>query len=372
MKEIKGKSILVRVSEGWSYRESRLYSKVPIKLNLLKFGFRRNLGTRLASGKRVRRGGKLYFVLWFQKREKMMASDQLSYDEFIKCVNICVKVIEVQKRRKQLPNNDDAANAPDDEGFDEVDEGVEVDEGIDEELSCEETFTRGHGSGLIIDHKFVITCKHVVQDAIDDEQNTIEIRILNDAIEELPCKIVHCDVANDLALLYCESLDLKQMGICPIELSEDQLWPSISLFTFGYPLTYNGNQAILAKGFVSGVLDRLFKEPFMIINLPVNHGNSGGPVFCRVGDAIKVVGVVAQRHIKEILTSDEKEFVEKERRSERSNSQEHECKYRSITFKLYDACNETHCQFNYGNAIPARLVSKFIADAKKKFESVKN
>ena len=294
-----------------------------------------------------------------------MASDQLSYDEFIKCVNICVKVIAIQKRRKQLLNNDDAANAPDDEGFDEVDEGVEVDEEIDEELSREETFTLDHGSGLIIDDKFVITCKHVVQDAIVDKQKTIEIRILNDAIGELPCKIVGSDAANDLALLYCESLDLKQMGICPIELSEDQLWPSISLFTFGYPLTYNGKQAILAKGFVSGVLVRLYKEPFMIINLPVNHGNSGGPVFCRVGNAIKVVGVVAERHIKEILTRDEMNFVEKERRFERFNSQEHECKYRSITFKLYDACNETHCQFNYGNAIPACLVSKFIADAKK-------
>ena len=90
-----------------------------------------------------------------------------------------------------------------------------------------------HGSGFVIANSFVITSKHVIEEAVNDE--TLVIRILNETIGELPCVVVHCDTSKDLALLYCPGLDLKQHGICPFVLSEEALWPSLSVFSFGYP-----------------------------------------------------------------------------------------------------------------------------------------
>ena len=261
-----------------------------------------------------------------------------------------------------------------------------------------------HGSGFLIADNFVITNKHVIEEAMSDE--TLEICILNETIGELPCVVVHCDPVNDLALLYCHGLDLKGHGICPFTLSEEALWPSLSVFSFGYPLTHTGRSALFVKGYVSGFKERYACEPFVVLNCVLNHGNSGGPVLRRIGDDIKVVGVVAQKHKKEILTLKEIKILEEERLilEEEDLSSEEECSIleeeqingaaeersileeseeecsileeeqinsaadsrdqfcRSLSLKLYDALNETHCQFGYANVVPGHLVVKFLSD----------
>ena len=235
-----------------------------------------------------------------------------------------------------------------------------------------------HGSGFLIADNLLITNKHVIGEAMSDE--TLEICILNETIGELPCVVVHCDATKDLALLYCHGLDLKQHGICPLALSKDALWPSLSVFSFGYPLTHTGTCALFAQGYVSGVNERYGREPFVVLNCVLNHGNSGGPVLRRIGDDIKVVGVVAQKHKKEILSLKEIKILEEERSilEEEDLSSEEECSildeesingaaesrdqfWRLLSLKLYDALNETHSQFGYGNMIPGHLVAEFLS-----------
>ena len=219
-----------------------------------------------------------------------------------------------------------------------------------------------HGSGFVIADSFVITNNHVVEEAMSDE--TLEIRILNKTIGELPCLVVHGDAVNDLALLYCPGLNLKRHGICPLALSEEALWPSLSVFSFGYPLTHTGRNALFVKGFISGFVERYGREPLIVLNCVVNPGNSGSPVLCRIDDDIKVVGVVAQKHKKEFLTLEELSTLEEERSTLQTNSasDSRDQFWKSLSVKMYDALNETHCQFGYGNVVPGHLVVEFLRD----------
>ena len=222
-----------------------------------------------------------------------------------------------------------------------------------------------HGSGFLIADNFVITNKHVIEEAMRDE--TLQICILNETIGELPCVLVHCDALNDLALLYCHGLDLKQHGICPLDLSEEALWPSLSVFSFGYPFTHTGRSSLFVEGKVSGSKERYGREPFVVINCALNPGNSGGPVFRRIGDDIKVVGVVAQKHKKDILTLEEIIILEEERSTLNCASDSRDQFWKSVSLKMYDALNETHCQFGYGNVVPGHLVVKFLSDPSVRF-----
>ena len=221
-----------------------------------------------------------------------------------------------------------------------------------------------HGSGFVIADGFVMTNKHVIEEAMNDE--TLDICILNEAIGKLPCVVVHCDTSKDLALLYCHGLDLKQHGICPFALSEETLWPSLSVFSFGYPLTHTEKSALFVKGYVSGIKKRYGdnRKPFWVLNCNLNAGNSGGPVFRRIGDDIKVVGVVAQKHKKEILTLEELNILEEERSTLQMNcaSDSRDQFWKSVSLKMYDALNETHCQFGYGNVVPGHVVVEFLSD----------
>ena len=219
-----------------------------------------------------------------------------------------------------------------------------------------------HGSGFVIADGFVMTNKHVIEEAMNDE--TLDICILNEAIGKLPCVVVHCDTSKDLALLYCHGLDLKQRGICPFALSKEALWPSLSVFSFGYPLTHPGRSALFVKGYVSGFVERYGREPLIVLNCVVNPGNSGSPVLRRIDGELKVVGVVAQKHKKEILTLEELSLLEQERCTSQTNSasDSRDQFWKSLSVKMYDALNETHCQFGYGNVVPGHLVVEFLSD----------
>ena len=107
-----------------------------------------------------------------------------------------------------------------------------------------------HGSGFIIHGHFIITNKHVIEDAVCDK--TKEICISNEAIGELPCKVIHYDAGKDLALLYCHELNLMQRGICPSLLSNQPLLPGMQIFSFGYPVSHTDERALFVNGHVSG------------------------------------------------------------------------------------------------------------------------
>ena len=278
-----------------------------------------------------------------------------------------------------------------------------------------------HGSGFIIHDHFIITNKHVIEDAleytrgdksklhryshseVEQDVNVVnditnknddvkKICIANAAIGELPCEVIHHDTRKDLALLYCRELNLRD-GICPLQLSNHSLLPGMQICSFGYPMSHKGNSAVFVNGYVSGS-EETFNQlcssghTMAVLNCSLNPGNSGGPVLCWVKGQVKVVGIATQKHFKEILTLEERAKIEKIRDSlqtsaipsvsdeaikyasaerERSNnfSPRHDpCQTPMflLTLKLYDAL-ETHSQFNLSNAVPGHCMVEFVKEA---------
>ena len=149
-----------------------------------------------------------------------------------------------------------------------------------------------------------------------------------------------------------------------------------------------------------------------VLNCPLNCGNSGGPVLCWVKGEFKVVGVATQKHIKDILTLDERITIAKIEETFQTSiiphTTEFEHEYSTFTkctsnvevpsafcykkrkhvyedqliqfltpdprqtplnilvLKLYHAL-ETHSQFSLSNAVPAHDVLEFIQDSINKY-----
>ena len=239
-----------------------------------------------------------------------------------------------------------------------------------------------HGSGFIINDHYVITNKHVVEEAEGKE-----ILIYNAAIggEGLLGEVAYTNGTKDLALIYCKELNIEQCGITPLHLSSEKLILGKETFAFGYPISHTGKSALFVNGYVSGFIESDYKPSWVVLNCSLNSGNSGGPILCWFGDQLKVVGVATQKHIKNILTLNEMEAIEKIRKSLQTSSisgiSDSNIKYSSfqrehlvnsrpdpcqppmnlLTLKLYDAL-ETHSQFNLGNALPGHYVTEFIEE----------
>ena len=273
--------------------------------------------------------------------------------------------------------------------------------GIEEEYAeAMEMTDLEHGSGFIVQGHFVITNMHVVEAALHDESKGTQILISNEFIGELPCEFTHSDAHEDLAILYCKDLELN--GICPLKLSDTSLAPGMQIYSFGYSISHIGETALFITGYVAGTKKTFSGLTMTVLNCPLNSGNSGGPVLCLVKGKPKVVGVVRQKHIKDILTLDERHTIAKIEETFQTSiipdTTEFEEKYSSFTelpssvvlppenrcslrnrliqfqppdprqtplnilvLKLYRAL-ETHSQFNLSNAVPAHDVLKFIKD----------
>ena len=278
-----------------------------------------------------------------------------------------------------------------------------------------------HGSGFIIHDHFVITNKHVIEDVLNDQtkqvnteihryshskteqrvkdvvndttnenDDTKEICISNAVFGELPCEVIHHDAGKDLALLYCRELNLRENGICPLQLSNHSLLLGMQIFAFGFPMSHTEETALFVTGHVSGSKRTLSGHTLAVLNCSLNSGNSGGPILCWNRDQLNVVGVATQKHFKEILTLEEQGKIEKIRESLQTSSipsvRDDVLKQASyergmscvpgpdpcqtpmflLTLKLYDAL-ETHSQFNLSNALPGGYVVEFIKECLSKY-----
>lgn len=257
---------------------------------------------------------------------------------------------------------------------DKDDASPDDEENRTESLDPEAWVEDDHVSGFIVGNNLIITSKHVVEGAK-------KILISNAVIRELPCEVVKEDHKNDLALLYCEKLDLAKSGICPLELSEREPLQGVPIFTLGYPISHTGKAALFVKGYVAGETgERYGREPLLTFNIPVNNGNSGGPVFWRCEkDKLEVVAVVKEKHLKRVSSCEEEFFIEQIRSALESmslrdfltadNDQQNALKLLKFSFSIMSKwldSMERNCQRYLANAIRGRFVIDLIRDYKKK------
>jgi S1-C subfamily serine protease len=139
------------------------------------------------------------------------------------------------------------------------------------------------GTGWLTSHGYVVTCFHVVK-------GHAKVFIKSRKIEKLAAKIVQKDPVNDIAVLKPERLSGLPPGL-PIAGSDLVLAQKV--FTLGYPqVQLLGDALKYTEGTVSALSGLHDDARCIQISVPVQSGNSGGPLLNTSGE---VVGIIVSK-----------------------------------------------------------------------------
>jgi S1-C subfamily serine protease len=155
---------------------------------------------------------------------------------------------------------------------------------LDEDISTS-VKPKSSGSGFFITSNGILaTNAHVIENA-----ESLEVQISNEIGRfEYSAKVLLVDNQNDVALVQIDDPDFKGLSEIPYSLVENADIGE-KVFTIGYPLnTVMGSNYKVTDGIVSsasGISDDL---RYYQISVPLQPGNSGGPLFNKNGDVIGI------------------------------------------------------------------------------------
>lgn len=150
------------------------------------------------------------------------------------------------------------------------------------------SITTGTGSGVLVHAEgWVVTAAHVV-----DEADLIEVEFVDGAASV--AEIVTLSRTEDLALLKVEKPP-KKATVAALG-DSDALKPGMRLFAIGAPM---GLTHTVTSGVVSALRTDTRKglHPSRLIqtDVPINQGNSGGPLFNEAGEVVGIASFIASR-----------------------------------------------------------------------------
>jgi len=136
---------------------------------------------------------------------------------------------------------------------------------------CDE---EGVGTGFFVSGSgHVLTCHHVVSGGSAQAQLAF-----GDCVE---ARILARDTANDLAILKCDVMEAAPLTLAdPTTIAEGQ-----TVFALGHPLGLNFT---VSRGVVSSVNRIVRGVSFLQTDVPLNPGNSGGPIVNERGEVLGV------------------------------------------------------------------------------------
>lgn len=134
-----------------------------------------------------------------------------------------------------------------------------------------ESFT---GSGFFISNQLILTCYHVIQDAIN-------IEVLYKQTINIEGKIKNIFPDDDLAVIELKT-PVNDAKILKFKVINNRQIDEV--FTIGFPL--NSANVKITKGIISGYQDSLIQT-----DASLNHGNSGGPLVIQEDNTYKIIGV---------------------------------------------------------------------------------
>lgn len=143
------------------------------------------------------------------------------------------------------------------------------------------------GSGFFIDKRgYLLTNYHVIESEVNPEYegfSRLYIRLAGDPQTKIPARVVGYDKIFDIALLKAE-IDAPYV----FSLFTDEIFtPGERIYAIGSPL---GLESTLTSGIISAVNRRLLQVGDTIqVDVPINSGNSGGPLFNENGLLVGVV-----------------------------------------------------------------------------------
>ena len=147
----------------------------------------------------------------------------------------------------------------------------------------------GHGSGFAISQDgYILTNYHVI--ASTNPNKTEKIKVLTSSGEELTPTIVRVNKSRDIALLKVDKTFEKAFVLS----SDKQFKPLEDVYTIGAPKSIELGQTV-TTGIISNERNANNNE-LLQLSMPVNGGNSGGPLFNKTGvlDGVIVAKLVGE------------------------------------------------------------------------------
>ncbi|MEP7263687.1 MAG: trypsin-like peptidase domain-containing protein [Bacteroidota bacterium] len=140
------------------------------------------------------------------------------------------------------------------------------------------------GTGMALSQDgYILTSAHVTKGART-------IYISNDKYEQLKVEEVYKDEQMDISVLKVVEDDFKSFGELPYSFKHNSAEPGERVFTLGYPR----QDVVYNEGSVSSVSGFEGDTTAYQISLPVNPGNSGGPLF---DSQANLVGLISGRNM---------------------------------------------------------------------------
>jgi S1-C subfamily serine protease len=133
------------------------------------------------------------------------------------------------------------------------------------------------GTGFFVSEKgHIITNFHVIEDSSD-------VSIMLQSGETIPAKVIKADPANDVALLKIEKNSVA-LSLSDKSVKGDQV------LTIGFPLvSTQGKESKVTFGNINALSGIQGDVRFLQIDVPIQPGNSGGPLINEDGEVIGVV-----------------------------------------------------------------------------------
>jgi S1-C subfamily serine protease len=135
------------------------------------------------------------------------------------------------------------------------------------------------GTGFAIDPSgYVMTSYHVISDAKS-------ITVSNEKIQSLNMKIVYSNPELDLAVLKVDQDSFGSFGEIPFSVRRSVADPGEKVYTLGFPR----EDLVFGEGSISSYTGFEGDTAAYQISIPVNPGNSGGPLFDNQGNLIGII-----------------------------------------------------------------------------------
>jgi serine protease Do len=135
------------------------------------------------------------------------------------------------------------------------------------------------GSGIAIDASgFVLTSHHLIAGARS-------IYISNEEFEQLPMEVVYSDASLDMAVLKVADSAFSGFGEIAFGVRKAEADPGERVYTLGYPR----EDMVYGEGSISSYTGFEGDSASYQVSIPVNPGNSGGPVFDGQGNLLGIV-----------------------------------------------------------------------------------
>lgn len=146
------------------------------------------------------------------------------------------------------------------------------------------------GTGFALNNGCIATNYHVIEDA-----KSISVQgVKGDFSVKYNASIVASDKNNDIALIKINDDKFNGFGKIPYKLKATISDVGEDIFVLGYPLTSTmGEEIKLTTGVISSKTGFQGNVSLYQISAPIQHGNSGGPLFDNNGN---IIGIVTASH----------------------------------------------------------------------------